>query len=127
MADQSFKDFVLDQLSALPGVRAKAMFGGHGLYQDDRFFGILAEGRLYFKTDATSRAAYIGRGMEPFTYEQAGRKMTMHYFELPAEVLENRGECVAWAMHAINAAKAKHEGSDTKRRRPIRVKPMEGR
>jgi TfoX/Sxy family transcriptional regulator of competence genes len=27
MADDSFKEFVLDQLSALPDVRARAMFG----------------------------------------------------------------------------------------------------
>ena len=31
MADDSFKEFVLDQLSALPEVRARAMFGAHGL------------------------------------------------------------------------------------------------
>src|SRR5208282_1008063 len=52
MADESFKEFVLDQLSALPDARAKAMFGAHGLYSGGRFFGILDEGRLFFKTDA---------------------------------------------------------------------------
>jgi hypothetical protein len=36
VADESFKEFVLDQLSALPELRAKAMFGAHGLYQADR-------------------------------------------------------------------------------------------
>ena len=52
MADDSFKEFVLDQLSALPDVRAKAMFGAHGIYSGDKFFAILDEGRLFFKTDA---------------------------------------------------------------------------
>lgn len=52
MADDSFKEFVLDQLSALPDVRAKAMFGAHGLYQSNHFFAILDGGRLFFKTDA---------------------------------------------------------------------------
>ena len=40
MSDDSFKEFVLDQLSALPDVCARAMFGAHGLWPVN-FFGIL--------------------------------------------------------------------------------------
>jgi DNA transformation protein len=84
MADESFKDFALDQLSALSELRAKAMFGGYGLYQGKNFFGILFDGRLYFKTDEKSRKEYVAEGMEPFTFEQRGRVMTMQYHEVPA-------------------------------------------
>jgi DNA transformation protein len=104
MADESFKEFVLDQLRALPDVRAKAMFGAHGLYQDEYFFGILDEGRLFFKTDAQSQADYIARGMEPFSYESKGRTLTMSYHEVPPDVLENAPELVAWACRAIEVA-----------------------
>jgi DNA transformation protein len=104
MADDSFKEFVLDQLRALPDVRAKAMFGAHGLYQGDHFFGILDEGRLFFKTDAVSQADYVARDMEPFTYESRGRTLTMSYHEVPPDVLENPMELVAWARRAIQAA-----------------------
>lgn len=107
MPDESFKAFVLDQLAALPEVRAKAMFGGYGLYQADRFFGILMEGRLYFKTDEQTRAAYLERGMAPFIYEKARRTMTINYFEVPPEVLENSAELAAWAKRAIQAAAAR--------------------
>jgi len=106
MPDESFKDFVLDQLSALPDVRAKAMFGAHGLYQGEYLFGILDEGRLYFKTDAVSQAEYVARGMEPFTYESKGRTLTMSYHEVPPDVLENPPELVAWARRAIQVATA---------------------
>lgn len=104
MAGQSFKEFVLDQLGALPQLRAKAMFGGCGLYQAGQFFGILMDGRLYFKTNDQTRPAYLERGMAPFTYEKARRTMTIRYFEVPADVLENREELVAWANRAIEAA-----------------------
>jgi DNA transformation protein len=104
VADDSFKSFVLDQLSALPEVRAKAMFGAHGLYQAGRFFGILDEGRLYFKVSKESRAAYAERGMKPFTYEMKGRVMTMSYYEVPPDVLENATELVAWAGRAFQVA-----------------------
>lgn len=109
MPDDSFKEFVLDQLSTLPDVRAKAMFGAYGLYQDDHFFGILDEGRLFFKTDAQSQVDYVARGMVPFTYEAKGRVLTMSYHEVPPEILENPLELVVWARRAIQVAATKPE------------------
>jgi DNA transformation protein len=116
MADESFKEFVLDQLGALPELRAKAMFGAHGLYQAERFFAILDEGRLYFKTDAQSQTDYTSRGMGPFTYEMKGRVMTMSYHEVPPDVLENAAELVAWAQRAIQVAVTR-PGKSVKRAR----------
>ena len=104
MTTPSFNEFVLDQLGELPELRAKAMFGGHGLYSGAHFFGILHAGRLYFKADVASRAAYLERGMGPFTYEQRGRMMTMSYYEVPTDVLENRVELVDWATRALRIA-----------------------
>ena len=105
MKNDSFMGFVMDQLSALPDLRAKAMFGGYGLYQGRDFFAILMDGRIYFKTDEQTRDAYLERGMEPFIYEKARRTMTMKYFEVPPEVLENRDEFVEWATQAVHAGK----------------------
>jgi DNA transformation protein len=104
MPDDSFKEFVLDQLSALPDVRAKAMFGAHGLYSGEHFFGILDEGRLFFKTDAASQEDYTARGMGPFTYESKGKVMTMSYHEVPPDVLEQPQELAGWARRAIEVA-----------------------
>jgi DNA transformation protein len=104
VADDSFKEFVLDQLSALPDVRAKAMFGAHGLYSGGHFFGILDEGRLFFKTDAASQADYTARGMGPFTYESKGKLLTMSYHEVPPDVLEQPQELADWARRAIQVA-----------------------
>ena len=104
MRDDSFKDFVLDQLSGLPGLRAKAMFGGHGLYAGDKFFAILMSGRIYFKTDQHTRPLYEQRGMSPFIYEKARRTMTIRYYEVPSEILEDRRELLEWAEQAIRAS-----------------------
>jgi DNA transformation protein len=101
MPDDSFKEFVLDQLSALPDIRARAMFGAHGLYCGEKFFGILDEGRLFFKTDASSQADYTARGMGPFTYESKGKLLTMSYHEVPPDVLEQPQELAGWARKAI--------------------------
>jgi TfoX/Sxy family transcriptional regulator of competence genes len=42
--------------------------------------------------------------MAPFIYEKTRRTMTINYFEVPAEVLEDREQLVAWAKDAISAA-----------------------
>jgi DNA transformation protein and related proteins len=104
MKDDSFKDFVMDQLKGLPELRVRPMFGGHGLYGGEKFFGILMNGRLYFKTDEQTRAAYLAQGMEPFIYAKARRTMTINYFEVPPQVLEDREELAAWARRAIASA-----------------------
>ena len=98
---------MLDQLSALGAVRARAMFGAHGLYQGAQFFGILDDGRLFFKTDARTQNDYTARGMGPFTYESRGKVLTMSYHEVPPEVLENAPELADWARRAIQVAAAK--------------------
>ena len=107
MPDDSFKEFVLDQLSALPDLRAKAMFGAHGIYSGEKFFGILDEGRLFFKTNAETEKDFIARGMEPFTHEMKGKVMAMAYHEVPPEILEQPHELTAWARKAIALAAAK--------------------
>jgi DNA transformation protein len=88
----------------LPELRARAMFGAHGLYSGDKFFGILDEGRLFFKTDAASAADYTARGMGAFTYESKGKRLTMGYHEVPPDVLENTPELTSWARRAIQLA-----------------------
>jgi DNA transformation protein and related proteins len=93
-----FKDFVLDQLTELPGLTHRAMFGGYGLYCGRVFFGIVHKGRLYFKTNATTASLYRERKMNPF---RPNDKQTLNtYYEVPVDVLEDAGELTIWAQQA---------------------------
>lgn len=96
--DDSYRDFVLDQLGPLEGVDCRPMFGGYGLYLGTEFFGILHEGRLYFKTGEESRAKYRDRGMGPFS--PGGKQVLKTYYEVPGEVVEDHEELVSWAREA---------------------------
>jgi DNA transformation protein len=99
MPDASFRDFVLDQLQHLDDVTCRRMFGGYGLYQNGVFFGIIAQGRLYFKTNAATRAAYIERGMQPF---RPNPKQTLKsYYEVPVNILEDDERLALWAQQAV--------------------------
>jgi len=99
MQQDSFKEFVLDQLTGMEPVTCRAMFGGFGLYHRDLFFGILHKGRLYFKTDDQTRPAYEECGMKPF---RASAKQTLkNYYEVPSDILENEEELIFWAREAV--------------------------
>lgn len=97
----TFLDFVLDQLSGLGRVRARSMFGGHGLYLGDTFFGIVYRDRVYFKTDDSTRPEYVRAGMEPFRPND--KQVLTNYYEIPPEVVEDRAELERWADDAVGA------------------------
>ena len=100
-----FRDFVLDQLAGVRELRPKRMFGGIGLYSGARFFGIVAADELFFKADDVNRGAYEAAGSEPFR-PVAARPVSMSYWRVPIEVLEDAAELRVWAQAAIRAADA---------------------
>lgn len=102
MKQDSFKDYVLDQLQGMESVTPRAMFGGYGLYCGDVFFGILHQGRLYFKTNDQTRPAYVEVGMQPFS--PSDKQTLKNYYEVPPDVLEDGEQLVAWAASAARIA-----------------------
>jgi len=98
MTDTSFLDYVLEQLAEAHGLKVKRMFGGHGLYMGDAFFAIVHKGALYFRTDEASRPAYVKAGSKPFNPK--GKVELHRYYEVPADVLEDATELMAWAKIA---------------------------
>lgn len=96
---ETYKEFVLDQLHLLERVDCKAMFGGYGLYCEGIFFGIIADGRVYFKTNPTTVFDYLERDMKPF---QPNSKQTLkNYYEVPVEILEDEEQLAQWARKAV--------------------------
>jgi DNA transformation protein and related proteins len=101
--DDSFKDFVLDQLGELAEVEARRMFGGYGLYQDETFFGIIHKDRVYFKIDDSTVSEYRKRKMKPF---RPNAKQTLKsYYQVPLEILEDSERLGEWTAQAISCQK----------------------
>lgn len=94
----SFKEFVLDQLAAMESITCRAMFGGFGLYRQGVFFGILHKGRLYFKTNDHIPPAYEEYGMQPF--RPSDKQTLKNYYEVPPDILEDGDELVRWTEQA---------------------------
>ena len=100
--NDSFVEFVRDQLAELGEVRRRAMFGGFGLYCSNTFFGIVYDERLYFNTDERSAEAYVARGMGPF--QPNDRQKLRNYYEVPPEIIDDRDQLLLWAGEALRLA-----------------------
>ena len=112
----SFRDFVLDQLAGMDGLRARAMFGGVGIYAEDVFFGILAADVVFFKVDDTNRVEYERAGSSPFR-PYADRAMTMPYYNVPVAVLEDAAALCEWAARAVKVARTAKAARPAKTRK----------
>jgi len=92
-------------------IRARAMFGGHGLYLDGMMFALIANDRLYFKTDAETRPRFVRTGSKPFSYQRAGRAaVVMSYYEAPPRTMNSARAIMPWMELATIAARGAKRG-----------------
>jgi DNA transformation protein len=104
MRNEALRDLVVAALDDLP-VTSRLMFGGYGLYLGGAFFGVISDGKLYFRTDAASRGEYIERGMPALQpkYRPRGPKTVDRNFQVPPDVLGDAALLCAWAVRAAQA------------------------
>jgi DNA transformation protein len=99
-----YLQYVLEQLAGLGHVTPRRMFGGVGLYHEERIFGLIARDTLYFKVNDSNRRDYEVRGMDRFRPYPNKPQLSMTYFEVPADTLEDADECLAWARKSVAVA-----------------------
>lgn len=75
------------------------MFGGFGLYADEKFFGIVWRDVLYFRTSPSTVGRYLAAGMDCFRPNP--KQELRNYYEVPADVMERRSELRVWAEQAL--------------------------
>jgi DNA transformation protein len=100
---------VLEQLAGLGQIATRRMFGGVGLYHDGRFFGFIAGDTLYFKVNDSNRGDYEARGMSRFRPFADKPHLSMTYYEVPADTLEDADECRLWAQKSVAIAAVKSQ------------------
>lgn len=98
MPTDSFRNFILEQLAALGSLRCKRMFGGYGLYAGKIFFGIVFDGRLYFKTHPDTLAEYLDHHAAVFAPSE--KQILKNYREVPVDILEDSERLSFWAQRA---------------------------
>jgi DNA transformation protein len=101
-----FADYVVEQLACWGEVSVRRMFGGAGLYRDGVMFGLIADDVAYLKVDESNRDEFVKAGSSAFV-PYPDKKATMSYYEIPADVLEDREELGKWAERSFAVAKRK--------------------
>jgi len=102
--DNEFVTYVIELMQAIGPVRARRMFGGHGIFIDELMFGLVADGTLYLKADNETENDYRERGLDAFSYNKKGKVLRISYYQVPAEALEDSEEMNAWANKAYATA-----------------------
>ena len=102
----AYLQYVLEQLSRLGRVTSRRMFGGVGLYCDDLFFGLIDDDTLYFKVNDGTRGEYESRRMKPFRPFKDKPDVSMTYYTVPIDVLDDAEELVIWARRSVAVAAA---------------------
>jgi DNA transformation protein and related proteins len=88
------------------GVRAKRMFGGHGLYVDELFIALIVFDKLFLKANTLTQPQYQAAGGEPFVYDAKGKQVAVNYWTVPAEAMDSPQAMLPWARLAMQAALA---------------------
>lgn len=102
--EKEFVAYVVELMQSIGPVRAKAMFGGHGIFLEDLMFALVADSVLFLKVDKQTENNFKVKGLEAFTYMKNGKEFNMSYFQAPEEVLEEGEEMSYWANMAYSAA-----------------------
>lgn len=89
-------EFLSDQLSALPNIRYRKMFGEYGLYCDEKVVAFICDDELFIKPTDAGRA-YIGEPDEAPAYP--GSKL---YFRVGGDRWEDR----EWLTGLVDATAA---------------------
>ncbi|HEY0942351.1 MAG TPA: TfoX/Sxy family protein [Steroidobacter sp.] len=98
--------YVIEQLHRLPQLTSRRMFGAMGLYSSGVFFGIVDNDTLFFKVDDSTRESYTARGSEAFRPYKDRPDVSMSYFQVPVDILEDADELLTWARAAVRVAAA---------------------
>ncbi len=99
---EDYLNFITDQLSDFGDVEVKRMFGGIGFFKEGLMFGKIGSDTFRLKVDKHNQDEYEKRGMKPFYSKD--KKKGMPYWEVPADIIEDRSQLKEWATKSFEAA-----------------------
>ena len=119
-AETEFEAFLKEHLADLGSIRIRRMFGGAGVFAHDVMFGLIADDRLYLKTDEAFRNTLETEGSEPFTYVRPsdGKAFDMGYLSMPESAMDDADEACDWARQALDVALKANAAKPKQKKKP---------
>lgn len=125
-ASDPFITHCVELLGGPASARSRRMFGGYGLYVDDLFVAIVADGVLYLKADEQTRAAFEEAGGRAFVYDRRTGAVALGYWSAPEEASDSPALMAPW-LRMARAAALRARAAGTRRVRPARASASGGR
>lgn len=103
-------------------VSVRRMFGGAGIFVDDRMIGLVSREIIYLKADDTTIPDFEREGLAPFSYStKNGERKLTSYWRMPDRLYDDPEELARWAHVAHAVARRAVE------RKKLRVRPPAAR
>ena len=96
--------YVVEQLAFLGRISSRSIFGGVGIFLEERLLGIVMEDRLYLHTDKSNLDDYASRGMPQFKPYPNAFDLTTDHHQVPPEIVQDPEQLRAWSQRALTAA-----------------------
>ena len=94
-SEQTFVDFIVDQIENAGEITAKKMFGEYGLYSGEKLFALICDDKLFIKPTQAGRA-FIGDVVESPPYPGAK----------PSFLIEEKVEDRGWLSELVRISVA---------------------
>lgn len=104
MKSNEFIEYIKDILAPFGQITTCAMFGSYGIYKDGVIIGIVARNELYFKIDNKVVEYLKSFVSEPFTYNISNKLITISYWKVLPEILEQEEKLANLVSMAFDAS-----------------------
>lgn len=93
-----------DMFEGLGSITIKRMFGGKGIYHQGRILAVEVDGEILLKADSESAGTFEAAGSLQWVYTGKNRPVTMPYWSVPDEALDDPDIMKKWVLLAYEAA-----------------------
>ncbi len=96
--------YVSEHLAFLGRISNRAIFGGVGIFCEERLLGIVIGEDLYLHTDKSNLVDYESRGMPQFKPYPNAFDLTTDHHRVPQEIIQDSEQLKLWAQRALTAS-----------------------
>ncbi|PZN31812.1 MAG: hypothetical protein DIU71_09065 [Proteobacteria bacterium] len=96
--------YVTEHLAFLGRISNRGIFGGIGIFIDERLLGIVIDEVLYLHTDDANREDYVSRGMPQFKPYPNAFDLTTDHHQVPEDIVHDPQRLKEWGERALKAA-----------------------
>ena len=91
-------ELLTEQLTSIKGISTKKMFGGHGIFHENKMFGLIdSKGNCFLKANDANKEDFLAAG--------GSQHSRMPYYSINLDLLNDAAVLIPMTEHAIKISK----------------------